>query len=121
MNGELLSFLGGLLLGGTSVLLLYRPLFRGLTRRAETAEDRLFGAWKEGAVIPNRDTVEVPSTEELPELHPMLKSLVSDWEDADVRADMELKFRSLGEEGWGAPAIVDMYMQGKLGFEPAHP
>jgi len=60
----------------------------------QVAEDRLYAAWKEGAVVPPRAAVtDMPKVVQV--LPDKLHDFVSNWESPDTRAELEAEARRL--------------------------
>jgi hypothetical protein len=77
-------------------------------RRARIAEDRLYGAWKEGAQIPPRAAVE-PTVKEVRLLPEKVLRFVQNWEDPQTRADLEREARVMLEQGLSEERIVAVW------------
>ena len=95
--------LTGLFLGSFGVWFLQRAELRTLRKDKQTAEDRLFYAFRDDKVIPAPRTLEpVPITP----LSKELQGEIDQWESTEGRAIMEAKIRSLQERGLGVSAIL---------------
>ena len=103
---NLLCFLGGLLVGAGSLWWLQRQHIQYLTDELATATDRLYGAWKDGAVIPTREQVKPPEPQKRPEpLDDELLHLVMDYQSAEGQQDAETFIRQKAAMGWGVERI----------------
>lgn len=103
----LLAFAGGVLLGALGLWLLSRPQLQYLKDELATTQDRLYGAWKEGAVIPTRDQVKTPEPSSRPEPLPdELLALVHDYASPEGQAEAEATIRQKLALGWGMERIA---------------
>lgn len=92
------------LLGAVSVATVAYPVWRSQRDELRIAQDRLYGAWKEGHTIPPR-----PNEEPAPEIPPLpkeLQALVDEWESPTVRLQVEDRIRRLMARGLDTPAVA---------------
>ena len=101
-----LVLLLGLILGVVALWLLQRPQIQYLKDELTTAQDRLYGAWKEGAVVPTREQVKAPEAPSKPEPLPdELLALVMDYSSPEGQAEAEATIRQKMSLGWGYERI----------------
>ena len=86
-----------------------RECYDEVLRRAQVAEDRLYGAFKDGYTIPPRATVEQKSPEVLELLPAKLLDFVNNWESPEVRGELDREARKLIELGLGEDRIMDLW------------
>lgn len=75
---------------------------REVEAKAATDRERLYGAWKDGFLIPPAPTSEaapVPVTEATAPLIPELQAIVNDWDDERGRASQLRVIRQLMAQG----------------------
>lgn len=83
---------------------------RDAKREKKIAEDRLYAAWKEGALIPPRPEPADSAPEEPPTPIPVeLRDLVDRWEDDFARTKAEQELRHFLDEGWSEARIRRHY------------
>lgn len=85
---------------------------RDLLRELRLTQDRLYGAWKDGAVIPPRPT-EAPEMQ-LPPLPDGLQALVTEWESPDSQLAVEATIRRMLAQGQTAAQIFNHYAAERL-------
>lgn len=104
-----LTLLVGLLLGAGGVWWLLTPPHRKevqyLRDELATAQDRLLGAWKEGAVIPTREQVAPVQPTEVEPLPMEFLKLATDYESAEGQSAAETFIRQKRAQGWSLERI----------------
>jgi hypothetical protein len=86
-----------------------RWLYEEAQERARVAEDRLYAAHKDGALIPPREAV-LPREPQVLELLPeKLYGYVQNWESGDTREALEAEARKLMETGWSEERILALW------------
>jgi|GEM_PF-3612462 len=95
----------GVVIGGVGVWLLQRPQIRYFRDEMVTAQDRLFGAWSEGKVIPPREAVQEP-TPPTP-LPDWAFAVIGDYDSVQGKLQAEAYIRQKLEAGWGKPKILE--------------
>jgi hypothetical protein len=116
MSSMLSSDMGWLVAGGLGALAAWlggvrTALVSELRReraRADTAEDRLYAAWKEGHVIPPRPE-SMPAPEPPAPIPAELRDLVDRWDDPLAREKAELELRGLLTQGRSVASILREY------------
>ena len=103
-----LVLVAGLILGAAGLWFLQRPQIQYLKDELTTAQDRLYGAWKEGAMIPTKEQVRPPEPLAKPDPLPEeLFHLVMDYGSAEGQQDAEAFIRKKMALGWGPERIRD--------------
>lgn len=101
-----LTLLAGLALGALGLWLIQRPQIQYLKDELTTAQDRLYGAWKEGAAVPTRDQVKTPEPPSKPDPLPdELLALVMDYSSPEGQQEAEATIRQKLSLGWGYERI----------------
>jgi hypothetical protein len=76
----------------------------------QVAEDRLYAAWREGAQVPPRASVEPPAPREVRVLPDKLHAWIQNWESADVRGELETEARRLHfEQGYPEERVLALF------------
>lgn len=101
----LLVFLGGILCGYGALWLASRQHVQYLRDELTTAQDRLYGAWKEGAVIPTKEQVTPVKRAPIDPLPEEYRALVTDFGSAEAQSDVEDFIRQKRNQGWGLERI----------------
>jgi len=57
----------------------------------QVAEDRLYAAWKEGAIVPPRESVTPTAPKEITLLPEKLRAFVNNWESPETRRNWRLR------------------------------
>jgi len=77
-----------------------------LRRELRVAQDRLYGAWQDRALIPARGDEPVVR-DRVPALPDELRALVADWESPETRLEVEERVRGLHfGQGLSVSAVV---------------
>lgn len=98
MNWTVFSWtLGGICTGLLLAYGFFYPIVRYLKRELREAQDRLYGAWEQGKVIPPRS--DEPLEMALPPLPPDLLAYVDEWESPDSRLAVEATIRTMQAKG----------------------
>ncbi len=114
---EALFLILAFLVGAASASAMGWEFVRHARKRAETAEDRLYGSWKEGNLIPSRPEDDA-QPEEIVALPRSLAMVIDEWEDADTREALESAFRQEMSDGFGHTAILRHYLDGHFDAKP---
>jgi hypothetical protein len=86
-----------------------REFYERAEERARIAEDRLYAAHKEGALIPPREAFQ-PKVPEVIELLPAkLLSYTQNWESVDTRSALEAEAREMLKLGWPEDRILETW------------
>lgn len=88
----LLAVTGSLLVAVCLVALGYYGMWNQTRHELTEAHNRLYAAWKEGAVIPAAD---LPPSPPAPPLEPELQAFVDEWTSPAVRQGIEDRIRRL--------------------------
>lgn len=102
---QTLTLLAGLLIGAGGVWFLYRPQLQYLRDELATAQDRLLGAWKEGAVIPTREQATPSQPTEVEPLPMEYLKLAADYESAEGQSEAEKFIRQKRAQGWSLERV----------------
>lgn len=95
----------GVVIGGAGVWLLQRQQIQYFRDEMVTAQDRLFGAWSEGKVIPPREAVEEQEPPKpLPE---WALAVIGDFDSVQGKLQSEGYIRQKLDAGWGKQKILE--------------
>ena len=108
----LLAFLAGLVCGYAALWFAQRGQLQYLKDELTTAQDRLLGAWKEGAVIPTKEQVTPVKREPIDPLPPEYRQMVSDFSSAEAQSDVEDFIRQKRALGWSTARIREAIDKG---------
>src|SRR6478609_6774169 len=101
----------GVVIGGTGVWFLLKPQIAYFRDEMVTAQDRLFGAWSEGKVIPPREAVTDP-VPEVP-LPDWAYAVIGDFDSVQGKQKAEGYIREKITAGWTKQKILE----GMFGIE----
>ena len=93
------------LMGALWVFWMTRKEIQYLRDELTTAQDRLLGAWKEGAVIPTKEQVSPVPKQVIDPLPQDYRQLVGEYSSAEAQSDVEEFIRQKRNLGWGIERI----------------
>lgn len=95
----------GVVIGGAGVWWVMRPQVAYFRDEMVTAQDRLYGAWSEGKVIPPREAVQdTPPPTPLPD---WAFAVIGDFDSVPGKLQAEAYIRQKLDAGWGKDKILE--------------
>lgn len=107
-----LIFVVGYVCGMVALVLVASPFVRNLQHELRVTQDRLYGAWSEGKVIPPRN--DEPLELALPPLPKDLQAYVEEWESPESRVAVETTIRQMQSAGATAAQIHNHFTTERL-------